>query len=59
VIWILYRTGNERIFFKVLVGIEDIVKRVKSLSWKWVLAMKQNSPYLLYEWRVDPSYIGR
>jgi hypothetical protein len=46
-------------FFKVLVGIEDIVKRVKSLSWKWVLAMKQNSPYLLYEWRVDPSYIGR
>jgi hypothetical protein len=38
------------------VGIEDIVERVKYLSWKWVLAMKRNSSGLFYEWRVDTSY---
>jgi hypothetical protein len=40
----------------VVVGIEDIVERVKYLSWKWVLAMKRNSSGLFYEWRVDTSY---
>jgi hypothetical protein len=44
----------------VMAGIEDIVERIKYVSWKWILAKKQNSLYLLYEWRVDPLYcIGR
>jgi hypothetical protein len=47
-------------FSNMMAGIEDIVEKVKYVSWKWILAKKQNSPCLIYERRIDHLYcIGR
>jgi hypothetical protein len=49
VIWVLWRTRNERIFRGVLVGPEEIFDRIQLVSWKWLLAKKASSPCLFYE----------
>jgi hypothetical protein len=51
-----WRTRNERIFKEIVIGPEKIFDRIQvvSWSWKWLLAKKASSPYLFYEWRLEP-----
>ncbi|GAU37496.1 hypothetical protein TSUD_275480 [Trifolium subterraneum] len=55
VIWVLWRLRNERIFSGTIVEPSEIFDRVQYVSWKWLLAIKVNSPCLFYEWCVNPS----
>jgi hypothetical protein len=48
---------SERIFSGKVVKVEKIVERVKFVSWKLLLAKKQNSSCLLYEWGMKPFLI--
>jgi hypothetical protein len=54
VVWILWRTRNDRIFSGKIVELEEIMDRIKIVSWKWLLAKKDSAPCLFYEWCVDP-----
>jgi hypothetical protein len=54
VIWVLWRTRNERIFRGTVVWLEEIFYRIQVVSWKWLLAKKASSPYLFYEWCIEP-----
>ncbi|MCI20502.1 hypothetical protein A2U01_0041664, partial [Trifolium medium] len=56
--WALWRSRNDRIFSDKVVTLEEIVDRVKLISWKLLLAKKQNSPCLFYEWNVCPLWCG-
>jgi hypothetical protein len=53
VIWVLWRTRNERIFRGIVVGPAEIFDRIQVVSWKWLLAKKASSPCLFYEWCVE------
>jgi hypothetical protein len=54
VLWVLWRTRNERIFRGIVVRSEEIFDRVQVVSWKWLLAKKATSPCLFYEWCIEP-----
>ncbi|KAK2422414.1 hypothetical protein QL285_032949 [Trifolium repens] len=54
VVWILWRARNDRIFSGKIVELEEIMDRIKIVSWKWLLAKKDSAPCLFYEWCVDP-----
>ncbi|GAU32090.1 hypothetical protein TSUD_152950 [Trifolium subterraneum] len=54
VIWVLWRSRNERIFSGKNVEPSEIFDRIQYISWNWLLAKKLNSPCLFYEWCVNP-----
>jgi hypothetical protein len=37
-----------------ILEVEEIIDKIKLVSWKWLLAKKDSAPCLLYEWCVDP-----
>jgi exonuclease III len=60
VIWVLWRVRNDKIFANKPIVLEEVLDRIKCVSWKWLLARKSNSPCLYYEWCVNPlDCIGR
>jgi hypothetical protein len=54
VIWVLWRTRNDRIFSGIVVGPEEIFDRIQVVSWKWLLSKKVTLPFLFYEWCIEP-----
>ncbi|KAK2417808.1 hypothetical protein QL285_040065 [Trifolium repens] len=56
VIWFLWRVRNDKIFSNKPVALEDVLERIKCVSWKWLLARNSNSHCLYYEWCVNPRY---
>jgi hypothetical protein len=54
VLWVFWRTRNERIFRGIVVRSEEIFDRDQVVSWKWLLAKKATSPCLFYMWCIEP-----
>jgi hypothetical protein len=49
VLWTLWRTRNEKIFLGKILEVEEIIDKMKFVSWKWLLAKKDSAPCLFYE----------
>jgi hypothetical protein len=54
VMWALWRSRNDRIFSNKVLNHEEIFDRIRTSSWKWLLAKKISMPCLFYEWCIDP-----
>jgi hypothetical protein len=52
VVWILWRSRNEKIFFAKDVDAEVLFDKIQITSWKWLVAKKSNAPCLFYEWHI-------
>jgi hypothetical protein len=56
VVWVIWKTRNVAIFSRKTHGIHEVVEKIKRLSWQWLLAKKNRSPCLYYDWCVQPIY---
>jgi hypothetical protein len=54
VIWLLWRTRNEKKFQDKGNNVAEVMDRIKRTSWEWLLAKKVNAPCMYYEWSVNP-----
>jgi hypothetical protein len=54
VIWLLWRTRNEKIFQDKGNNVAELLDRIKRTSWEWLLTKKVNAPCMYYEWSVNP-----
>jgi hypothetical protein len=53
-IWILWKVRNDYVFKNKVTNIEEMVDRVKLVSWQWFIGRLAKSPCLLYEWEWSP-----
>lgn len=51
----IWKARNARIFEDLVKDVEEMVKEIKVLSWRWVLTRLNCSPCLFYEWNWDPG----
>jgi hypothetical protein len=56
VIWLLWRTRNEKNFQDKGNNVAELLDRIKRTSWEWLLAKKVNAPCMYYEWHVNPLH---
>jgi hypothetical protein len=42
-LWTLWRTRNEKIFLGKMIEVEEIIDKIKLVSWKWLLAKKDSA----------------
>ncbi|WJX96923.1 hypothetical protein P8452_78057 [Trifolium repens] len=52
--WTLWRVRNDLVFNNKVINIEEIVDRIKLVSWQWFIGRLAKSPCLLYEWEWSP-----
>jgi hypothetical protein len=43
VLWTMWRTRNEKIFLGKMIEVEEIIDKIKLVSWKWLLAKKDSA----------------
>jgi hypothetical protein len=48
--WVVWNVRNDCIFNNGVPNMEDMVDRIKMLSWKWYVGRVSKGPFLLYEW---------
>jgi hypothetical protein len=53
-IWILWRVRNDFVFNNKVINFEEVVDRIKLVSWHWFIGRLAKSPCLLYEWEWSP-----
>jgi len=58
IIWnaVVWRVRNDHIFYNKVSGVEEMVDRVKVLSWQWSLNRLKIVTCLLYEWCWNPRF---
>jgi len=54
VIWIIWTSRNDLMFFGGAIGEEPVVDRAKLLTWKWFLAKCPASSCTYHEWKMQP-----
>jgi hypothetical protein len=52
--WVMWKVRNDLIFNNVTVSTDEVIDRIKLLSWKWFVGRIAKGPFLLYEWHWDP-----
>jgi hypothetical protein len=52
--WVVWNVRNDCIFNNGVPNIEDMVDKIKMLSWKWFVGRVAKGPILLYEWTWSP-----
>lgn len=59
VIWVVWKSRNNRIFNNITIGVDEMVDQIKVLSWQWSLARLKIVTCLFYEWCWNPRlYLG-
>lgn len=56
VVWVVWKSRNERIFNNKIIGVEEMVDQIKVLSWQWSLARLKIATCMFYEWCWNPRY---
>jgi hypothetical protein len=56
VIWVVWKSRNNRIFNNITIGVEEMVDQIKMLSWQWSLARLKIATCLFYEWCWNPRH---
>jgi hypothetical protein len=56
VVWVIWKTRNDAFFAQKPHDVWEVVEKVKRVSWQWLLAKKNRSLCLYYEWCVQPLY---
>ncbi|KAK2354046.1 hypothetical protein QL285_091613 [Trifolium repens] len=56
-VWVLWISHNDCVFNNKVPNVEEMVDRIKLLSWKWFLSRLAKGPCLLYEWNWSPFSI--
>jgi hypothetical protein len=54
-IWTIWRVRNDLIFNNSTCGIEEVVKAIKVLAWRWVLNRLNLPACMFYEWTWNPQ----
>jgi len=54
-IWVLWKVRNEKIFKDTSFEVDEIVEKIKVLSWRWVLSRTITPACLFYEWCWNPQ----
>jgi hypothetical protein len=54
-VWVIWRSRNDRIFNNVPGSVEDAVDQIQRTSWHWYLSKTARDSCLLYEWIWDPG----
>jgi hypothetical protein len=52
--WVVWNVRNDCIFNNGVPNVEDMVDKIKMLSWKWFVGRVAKGPILLYEWTWSP-----
>jgi hypothetical protein len=55
VVWSIWLARNNRIFNNVLIQPMELVEEIKVLSWRWSVDRLKITPFLFYEWCLDPG----
>jgi hypothetical protein len=56
VVWGIWRARNDVIFSQKPHVFQEVVEKIKRMSWDWLLAKKLHYPCLYYEWCINPLY---
>jgi len=56
VVWVVWKTRNNRNFNNKIIGVEEMVDQIKALSWQWSLSRLKIVTCLFYEWCWNPRY---
>ena len=56
VVWVLWRTRNNRIFNNKIIWVKEMVEQIKVLSWQWSMSRLKIATYLFYEWCWNPHF---
>jgi hypothetical protein len=54
-IWVLWKSRNDKNFNEFNFVVNDLVKEIKVLTWRWVLHRINVPVCLFYEWCWDPA----
>lgn len=55
-IWLLWKARNDKIFNNNNYEVDDIVEKIKVISWRWMLTRTQTPVYLFYERCWNPHF---
>jgi hypothetical protein len=53
-VWVIWNFRNDCIFNNGVPNVDDVVDRIKLLSWKWFVGRVAKGPFLFYEWSWSP-----
>ena len=53
-VWLLWKARNDIIFNNSTCEVDDLVEKIKVLSWRWMLYRTKISACLFYEWCWNP-----
>lgn len=54
-VWVVWQVRNNKIFKDEVCGIEEIVEKIKVLSWRWSLTRLKIPTCMFYEWCWNPN----
>jgi hypothetical protein len=52
--WVMWSVRNDVVFSEATVIVDEVVEKIKMLSWKWYYGRIAKGPILLYEWEWSP-----
>jgi hypothetical protein len=53
-VWVIWNIRNDCIFNNGVPIVDEVVDRIKLLSWKWFVGRVAKGPFLFYEWNWSP-----
>lgn len=55
-IWFLWKARNDKIFNNTTFEVDEIVEKIKVMSWRWLLTRTKTPVCLFYEWCWNPQF---